>query len=335
MILAARWFLISIAGFLFLAGCSKQSSESASVPSTNAAKVRFLTDWYPQAEHGGYYQALVKGYYREEGLDVEILSGGPTITVEQKMIGGAADVSMGQSLDVAIHVSRGLPFQIIAAPMQRDPQAILVHDESPVKTFTDLNGTTVMAVPGSGWIDYLKAQYHIDFSIIPSNFGVAQFLTDKDFIQQCYVTNEPFFVGQQGVKSRTLLIANSGYNPYRVLFTTQRFAREHPEELRKFVRASLRGWEDFMKGDPSPAKAEISRRNDKMSPELMDFTIRAMRDQQLVDGDPSLGEHTGKLTRKRLEEQVNVLVKLNVIPKPIPIEQFASFDYLPADRREP
>ncbi len=322
---------------LALWGCAKQETPSKTSASEPAAlpKVRFLTDWYPQAEHGGYYQALMKGYYKAAGLDVEIVPGGPGVTVPQKMASGNADFAMGSSQDLIALASIGLPFVIVAAPMQHDPQAILLHEDSPIRSFGDLNGKTVMAVPGSGWIDYLKAQYHIEFSIIPSNFGIAQFVADKNFIQQCYVTNEPYFVGEQGIHARTLLIANSGYNPYRIIYTTQRFAREHPEQVKAFVAATIQGWEDFMNGDPSPAKAEIVRRNAKMSEGLMNFTIAAMRDQKLVGGKTELGERAGKMTRMRLEEQVRLLVSLKLIAKPIPLEQFASFAFLPPDRKEP
>jgi NitT/TauT family transport system substrate-binding protein len=68
-----------------LAGCSRTAPAAASAPGPAAAaplpKVRFKTDWFPQAEHGGFYQALAKGFYREAGIDVEIVPGGPGVPV--------------------------------------------------------------------------------------------------------------------------------------------------------------------------------------------------------------------------------------------------------------
>jgi NMT1/THI5 like protein len=180
--------LTSAATVLLLAGCgSKSDVSSPTSGATGLTRVRFQTDWYAQPEHGGFYQALAKGFYREAGLDVEILVGSPGPTVPQKMMGGAADIGMGASDSIMVNIHNGLPLVIISASMQHDPQAILLHEENPVNSFPELNGKAIMAVPGSNWIDYLKAQYGIDFKLIPMNYSLAQFMTDKNFIQQCFI----------------------------------------------------------------------------------------------------------------------------------------------------
>jgi NitT/TauT family transport system substrate-binding protein len=324
-----RGVLAAAALAVTLAGCSKP----AATVSGGAAptKIRFKTDWYPQAEHGGFYQALAKGYYKDAGIDVDIVPGGPGVIVPQIVLAGQVDIAMGSSDDLVMWASKGLPFVGVGVYMERDPQAILVHDESPVRTFSDLNHRTIMAVQGSNWIDYLKLHYNIDFNLIPSNFGIAEFMADKDFIQQCFVTNEPFFVKKNGGHPRTLLISDSGFRPYRVIYTTQRFLREHPDAVRAFVAASLRGWDDFMKGDPAPAKALIAKANENMSEEFMDFSIKAMRDEHIVEGRPEQGERAGLMTPERLRETEGILFQLKIIPELIPLDRFVRFDLMPPD----
>jgi NitT/TauT family transport system substrate-binding protein len=320
------------AALALLAGCSKPAPPAASAPAPAALpKVRFKTDWYAQAEHGGFYQALAKGYYRDAGIDVTIVPGGPGVLVPQVMLAGQVDIAMGASDDLVMYGSKGLPFVAVGVYMERDPQAILVHDESPVRTFADLNHRTIMAVQGVNWIEYLKAHYHIDFNLIPENFGIAQFMADKDFIQQCFVTNEPYYVRKNGGHPRTLLIADSGFDPYRVMYTTQRFLRDHPAEVRAFVAASLRGWDDFMNGDPAPAKALIAKDNENMTNEFMDFTIKVMRDERMVSGKAEHGERLGLMTRRRMQDQVDLLFQLKIIPELIPLDRFARFDFMPPD----
>jgi NitT/TauT family transport system substrate-binding protein len=323
---------------LLLLGLLAACSRSAPPAATDAGgkpltKIRFLTDWLPQAEHGGFYQALAKGYYREAGLDVDVIAGGPGPNIQQKMIGGAGDVVMLTSDALIVNVSSGLPFVLVGAYMQHDPQAVLLHEENPVNTFAELNRKTLMAQPGSNWVEYLKAHNHIDFKLIPLNFSLAQFMADKNFIQQCFITNEPFHVRKNGAKPKALLIADSGYDPYRGIVTTQRFARENPEALRAFVAASIRGWKDFMEGDATEARALIQKRNDQMTAEFMDYSMGAMREYHLVEGRPGTGETTGLLTRARLQAQVSLLVDLKIIPAPIPVEKFASFEFLPEPLR--
>jgi NitT/TauT family transport system substrate-binding protein len=326
--------VLAAAFLVWVAGCSKPEPASANPPASGEGgaslpKVRFKTDWYPQAEHGGFYQALAKGFYKDAGIDVEIVPGGPGVLVEQIVLAGQADMAMGRSDDIIAWNSKGLPFVIVGVYMEHDPQAILVHDESPVRTFADLNHRTIMGVPGSNWIDYIKVHYHIDFNLIPSNFGIAQFMADRDFIQQCFVTNEPFYVRKNGGHPRTLLMSDSGFNPYRVIYSTQRFVREHPSEVRAFVAASLRGWDDFMNGDPAPGEALIAEGNGSMSGEFMDYSIKAMRDDHLVSGSPAAGERLGLMTRARMQAQVGDLQQLKIIPELIPVDNFARFDLVP------
>jgi NitT/TauT family transport system substrate-binding protein len=312
------------------AGCGKNEpaaadgAEGAALP-----KVRFKDDWFPQAEHGGFYQALAKGFYKDAGIDVEIVPGGPGVPVDQILLAGQVDLAMGRSDDMIVWDSKGLPFVIVGVYMERDPQAILVHDDSPVRGFADLNDRTIMAVQGSTWIDYIKAHYHIDFRLIPSNFGIAQFMADKDFIQQCFVTDEPYYVLKNGGHPRTLLISDSGFSPYRVIYTTQRYAREHPAEVRAFLAASLRGWDDYMNGDPSPGQALILKGNTSMTQEFLDYSTKAMREEHIVFGRPEEGERLGLMTRSRLQRQVEDLTRLKLISGPISIDTFARFDLLP------
>ncbi|MFO1446844.1 MAG: ABC transporter substrate-binding protein [Opitutaceae bacterium] len=327
-----RFAWAGLALCLMFSGCGPAGSgEKSKESGSGLTKVRFQTDWYPQAEHGGYYQALVKGYYREVGLDVEIIPGGPGAFVGQKVATGQAEFGMGRSDDHMLAVAEGIPLVMVSALMQRDPQALLLHDENPVKSFADLDGRTIMAVPGAAWISYVEARYKVKLNIIPINYGLAQFMSDKNFIQQCFVTNEPYYVAQAGRKPRTLLLASSGYDPYRIIFTNQKFTREKPEIVRAFVAASIRGWDDFLTGDATAAKKMIGERNEKMSDEFMEFTIRSLRESQLISGRPENGERTGLLTRKRLEEQLALLVELKLLSTPISLDKAVSFDFLPPE----
>lgn len=313
---------------LTLGGCGKKEAAAPDGPRP-VVKIRFQTDWFPQAEHGGFYQALAKGFYREAGLDVEIVPGGPGVTVAQKMMAGVADIGMSRSDDVAVFVQTGLPLMLIGVTMQHDPQAILMHEENALSSFEQLQGKSIMAVPGSSWIDYLKARYKIEFSIIPSNYGIGQFMADKKFIQQCFITNEPYYVSKNGAKPKTLLIADSGFDPYRVYMSTSRFIRERPEAIRAFVAASTRGWDDFMNGDPSPAFKLIGERNDKMPLEFLQYSHRSLAENKLISGHSERGEKLGQLTKKRLQEQVDTLVQLKLLPAPMPLEKFVAFEFIP------
>ena len=277
------------------------------------APVRLITDWYPQPEHGGFYFALIKGYYREAGLDVEILPGGPNAFPIQRIATKAAEFGMGSTDDVLLANDRGIPIVAVAATLQHDPQAIMVHESSPVKTFADLDGRTVAVTPGTAWFPYLIQRYGLKTTRERAhNFSIGSFLRDPDYIQMCFVTSEPFYAAEAGVKARVLLISGSGFDPYRVFFTRREFATEHPDRVRAFVTASVRGWRGYME-DPTEVHAEIRRRNPELTPAKMNFSHQALKQGSFLNGDPAKGEAAGRLSEARWKFQFETLKKLGVL----------------------
>lgn len=312
---------------LALAGCGRPTA--LPVGADGLPRVRFQTDWYPQAEHGGFYQAVAKGYYRDAGLNVEILPGRPGLTPVQAVLSGLADLAMSRGDDVISMISRDLPLVVVGAYMEHDPQGILVHAEDTVRTFRDLNGRTLMAGPGMNWTDFIQRKYGIHFRTIPVNYGIAQFMADPKFTQQCFVTSEPYYVRLHGGNPRVIPISDSGYDPYRVIFTTDRFLQTHRREVAAFMSASLRGWADFMGGDPSPGAALIIKGNAQMTPELVRFSIQAMKDYRIVEGDPKKGEYLGLMTRRRMQDQIDILGSMGLLGEPIKVDDFVTFDFVP------
>jgi NitT/TauT family transport system substrate-binding protein len=312
-----------------LTGCGKKAVEPSVVAGTAPVKIRFQTDWYPQPEHGGYYQALAKGYYAAEGLDVEILPGGPNAQVMASVAVGRADLGMTNGDDVIVAIARGVPIKMVGAEMQRDPQGILFHAEHPLKDLKDLQGRTLMAGSGSTWIEVLRKKLGVEFTLLPLVGDLARFMNSTEFVQQCFVTNEPYFAKQRGANVGALLIASDTYEPYRVMFTSKDFLAKHPDVVAKFVRASVRGWVDYLGGDPAPANKILAEKRSDLTPEFMAYSIKAMNDYQLVSGDPAKGEFPGQITAARLEKQIKLLQEIGVLDKPVAVGDVATFEFIP------
>ncbi len=317
-----------VAFTLLAVGCGKQTEPAVS-SSGVLVKVCFQTDWYPQPEHGGYYQALAKGYYAAEGLDVEILPGGPNAQVMTSVAVGRADLGMTNGDDVIVAIARGVPLKMVGAEMQRDPQGILFHTEHPLRTLRDLEGKTLMAGAGSTWIEVLRKKLGVKFNLMPLVGDLARFMNNAEFVQQCFVTNEPFFARQRGANVDALLIASDTYEPYRVMFTGKAFLAQHPDIVAKFVRASIHGWVDYLTGDPAPANKLLAAKRNDLSPEFMAYSIKAMNEYKLVSGDPTKGEFTGQLTAARLEKQIKLLQEVGVLDQPVAVDDVATFEFIP------
>jgi NitT/TauT family transport system substrate-binding protein len=283
---------------------------------TSLVKVVLQADWYPQPEHGGFYTALGKGYYREAGLDLTIQPGGPYVTPEQQVSVGAAQFGMSSSDRILESVADGQPLVAVAATMQHDPQGIMVRKDSPIHSFADLNGHTVAIKTGSTWWRFIEKRYALtDVHEVPAMMNVANFVTDPGYVQQAFATSEPFFAKQAGIETRVLLTSDAGYNPYRVMFTTRDFLDEHPDVVRKFVEASLQGWREYLQ-DPSVAHTMILKLNPALNPQWINFTWKALSDGHFVAGEDPSGAQLGKMNRERWDTMYKQLLDLHVIDKP-------------------
>jgi NitT/TauT family transport system substrate-binding protein len=312
MTLRLRTFSFAFLGIcMVLGGCRKQPASSGLTP------VTLQTDWYPQPEHGGFYDAQIRGYYKDEGLDVTILPGGPYVNSNQQVSAGAVQFAMGSSDNTLESVGNGVPLVAVAATMQHDPQAIMVHRDSPVHSFQDLNGHAVAIRLGSStWFEYLVQRYQLkNVREIPATYSVANFLQDPGYIQQIFVTSEPFFARQAGAPVRALLISQAGYDPYRVFSTSRTFLQQHPEIVAKFVRASLRGWHDYLV-HPDDINAAIAKLNPALSVPQMKFSYEALRDQHFITGDTLNGADLGRFDPARWNSMYQQLLDLKVIQKP-------------------
>jgi NitT/TauT family transport system substrate-binding protein len=296
---------------LSVLGCRRPAEDSG------LTRIVFQADWYPQPEHGGFYTALAQGYYKDEGLDVTILPGGPYVTVEQQVSAGAAQFGMGSSDKVLEANSQGQSLVAVAATMQHDPQGIMVRKDSPIHSFSDLNGHSVAIKVGeSTWFEFITKRFQLNnVHVIPAMMNVANFVADPQYIQQAFATSEPYFAHQAGVETRVLLISDAGYSPYRVMYTTRVYVEQHPEVVAKFVRASVKGWKEYL-NDPAAAHVMIAKLNPALNPEWMRYTWTQLRDGRFVAGEDPSGAQVGQMEPKRWTTMYEQLVDLKVIDKP-------------------
>ena len=322
--------LLIAAGVL---GCHRRETNRAAAPAGPIAprKVVLQTDWFPQAEHGGFYQALAKGFYAEAGLDVDIWPGGPGSAIKVKVAKGEADFGLNRSDDLMLAASQGMPLVIVAATLQHDPMALMVHAESPVRTFKDLQGRVVMGNVGMAYMPFLERKFGIQFEKRQNTYGLGEFLASPDLIQQCVVTNEPFFAQERGRKVRTLPLATAGYDCYQAIFCRRDLIRTSPDVVRAFVWASIRGWRDYIENDPTPADTLILQRNPQTTAALLQFSRSEMILRSLVTGERAKDEDVGRISLVRLSDQMETLLQLKIMEAPVALAAIATKDFLPPE----
>jgi NitT/TauT family transport system substrate-binding protein len=304
---------LAVASAVALAGC--RSSQPATAG--GLTPIRLQLDWYPQPEHGGFFAAQLLGYYKAEGLDVTLSPLPQYGSVAQLVASGKADVGLGSSDQVLEWNSNGLPLVAVSATMQHDPQAVMVHKESSIHDFNDLEGHTIAAQTGATWLKYVTSRYNLrQVREIPSTLSIAGFLADPNYVQQIFVTSEPFFAKQAGVEVRTLPISASGYDPYRVSFATRDFVTQHPDLVGKFVRASIRGWQAYLT-DPAATNAFLLKLNPALNPAQEAYSAQALRDGGFIAGTDPGGSQTGQMTAARWQTSYEQLKSLGILHGPV------------------
>ncbi len=137
------------------------SSEGSANASADLDKLTFGTNWYAQAEHGGFYQAIATGIYEDYGLEVTIAMGGPQVNGTQLLMGGAVDFFMGYTAAAIKAVEEGIPKVTVAAIFQKDPQILVAHPDTGVESLADLKGRPiyVSAASTTTYWPFLAAKY--------------------------------------------------------------------------------------------------------------------------------------------------------------------------------
>ena len=248
-------------------------------------KVTFLTNWFAEAEHGGYYQAVAEGIYEKYGLDVKIGMGGPQVNVYQLLLAEKADFVMGYDNATISAVEQGLPVITVAANFQSEPVGLIAHPD--VKRIEDLKTRTLLIGQASEttYWPWLKAKYGFtEAQKKPYAYSVQPFLVDKNIAQQGYITSEPYAIEQGGVKPVIFHLAKYGYPPYaQTVVTLTKTAKNKPDLIKRFIEASALGWKSYLK-NPAPANALIKKENPQMDDEQLAFSVAKLKEYGIVEG---------------------------------------------------
>lgn len=286
-------------------------------------KVSFGTNWVAQAEHGGFFQAVADGTYKDYGLDVTIVPGGPNVNNRILLIAGKIDFFMSannlQSLDA---VANKVPVVAVAAVFQKEPQVFLTHPEAKVTKLEDLKPLTLF-VSKEGmptYFQWLKSEYGFsEAKVKPYTFNPQPFLADKKSAMQGYVTSEPFAIEKKaGFKPNVLLLADYGFNSYSTLIETRLdMTDKKPDLVQRFVDASIIGWYNYIYGDNSLGNAMIKTMNPEMTDELLAYSVARMKDHGIVDSGDTVRDGIGAMSDERMASFFDKMARAGVVKRDI------------------
>lgn len=326
-----RYSSLALTGTL-LAACGDRVPESPGEEGKTLDKLTFGTNWYAQAEHGGFYQAVATGIYEEYGLDVTIKMGGPQVNGVQLLLSGAIDFFMGGGSETIKAAEEGIPLITVAAIFQKDPQVLIAHPDTGVKVLEDLKGKPIYVSAGANinfW-PFLKEKYSFgDEQKRPYNFTVGPFLADKTSAQQGYLTSEPLKIEREGgFKPVVFLLADYGYTPYATTIQTrQETVAEKPDLVQRFVDASIKGWYSYLE-NPEPGNELIRKDNPEMSDEQIAYSLEKMAEYDIVLAEDSREKGIGIMTEERWKTFFDTMVEAGIFKADTDYQKAFTLDFV-------
>src|SRR4051794_20461993 len=297
-------------------------------------KVSFGTNWVPQAEQGGFFQAVADGTYSKYGLDVTIVPGGPNDNNRMSLIAGKLDFFMAANTLMSFEaVANNVPLIAVAAIFQKDPQVFLTHPEANITKLEDLKARTLLVSKEgiASYFQWLKSEYGFSESKVkPYTFNPQPFIVNKQSAMQGYVTSEPYAVEKSaGFKPGVILLADYGFNTYSTLIETRReIIDKKPDLVQRFVDASIIGWYHYLYGDNKPANAMIKQLNPDMTDELLAYSTAKMKEYGIVDSGDSLRSGIGAMTDERMASFFDKMVRAGVVKSTIDYRQAYSLRFV-------
>jgi NitT/TauT family transport system substrate-binding protein len=283
-------------------------------PARAATKLRVLTNWFAEAEHGGFYQAQATGLYQQAGLDVELRQGNAQLNGMQLLLGGEADIIMSYDITILNSAEKGAPVKAFFTSFQFDLIGLMTRPD--VNSLAEVKGRKVYfgANGYSSYWPWLKQRFgYTDDMAAPKGPNLQTFFNDPSSAVAGYLTAEPYLAVERNVPVKFFLFAEEGYPPYaNTMVTTTAFLKDNSDAVASFTRASVEGWKNYLR-DPSAGNALIKQMNPRMPDEHIAYSLEKMREVKAVEGGDAATLGIGIMTEARWRKTRDFLVQSNLL----------------------
>ena len=329
-----KWIIICLISLLFMpVAFAEQPVFNAVAPTvsttssqTNLATEKPLTNvtlqlkWLHQFQFAGYYAAKHQGYYREAGLDVEIKAAQQGVDAVQQVVFGEADFGVGTS-ELLLLRAKQQPVVVLAVIFQHSPLALMYRADKNINSIHDIVSKKVMVEHGSAEIfAYLNREgiAEKDIEIVEHTFNPQQLINDEVDLMTVYSTTEPFRLEKANIPYHLFSPRAAGIDFYGDnLFTTEDYIKQHPQQVKAFLEASLKGWVYAMAHPDEMIELIVSDYNPKLSREFLQFEYQ----QMLPLLQPTLVE-MGYMHKGRWQHIAETYRSLSMLPNHFSLEGF-------------
>lgn len=204
--------------------------------------------WKHQFQFAGYYAAIEKGFYAEEGLDVTLKEFDYSLNLVKEVESGRSQFAVGRT-SLLIDKNAGADIVTLYATFQNSPLMLLTRRDSGIALSSDLKGKNVMITNDAKKVGELIAMLLqagisvTDFNQQDHSYNVEDLIYGNTDAMASYISNEPYRMELEGIEYNVLHPKAYGFDMYSdLLFATREFIKQQPSITNRFYRASIRGW---------------------------------------------------------------------------------------------
>lgn len=321
-----------LTAMMFLSACGNNNSENAGAKGNDSEgsggklqKLKIQLKWVPQAQFAGYYVAKEKGFYKEEGIDAEIIPGGPDVIMEQQVVNGAADIGITGVDSLLVSIDNGLPLVSIAQTSQTSSNLLISKKSSGIDSFAKMKNKKIGSWMGSQQFQILAflekegLDTKKDVKIVKQGFTMDQFFNDQLDVASATTYNEYPVVLESGVKPEDL-------NVFRVedgglamledtIFTKRDWLKKNRELAVKAVRATLKGWK--YANDNQAEAVDIVMKNVQEGSTTRTHQETMLKEiLKLVKPEGFTDEQIGTIPEDKFKTTADIAYKYGLIKKP-------------------
>jgi ABC-type nitrate/sulfonate/bicarbonate transport system substrate-binding protein len=256
---------VLLTAFALLAGCSQSTAGNDAAPAAGG-KAALQLVFIKNVQFAGSFFADSKGYWRDRNLQVDLLSGGPNLTVEPVVESGRALVGITHTAQAVKAIGNGADIKIIAAGFQKNPFVLISRAAAPIKTPQELTGKKigVQALDLPVFTAFLAAN-KVDpstFTIVPLQSDPTPLVTGElDGIMGFY-SNEPNFLRIKGVEPYTMRLDDFGYPLMEEAYIVKQSSLDDPAKHAQIValmQGESLGWADALANPDAAADLAVNR----------------------------------------------------------------------------
>ena len=318
-----RWILAAVA-LLLAAG-----------PAAAQDRVTFRLNWLLYGFHTPFHLGVERGFYREAGIDLVIGEGQGSARAVQLVASGGDMFGLSDGASIINGVTRGAPLQAVMGIMNRSPFAIIVREDSGVRTIRDLAGRTIAATTGEAGLVMFPALLRangmapdsIRFLRVDGAGKLVATLENRTVGMLGGVENQALILPQRGVPVVSLLYADLGANTVGLaIHATRDTIQRNPDLVRRFVRATQRSFE-VAEREPEASVAAGIRVKADMDRELSLAQLRA--GLPLVRSARGQGRPIGWMAPEDWSETLSLMREFQELRTELPAEAFYTNSFLP------